>query len=79
MTAAIKTSLSRLDQAVGQLESAVVSTEKKAKAPQTDLFGVAAGSQKASVANDVDPKVLANRLDNAISKVEQILREEGRA
>jgi len=86
VTTAIKTSLSKLNQSLTTLETAVEHAESKAASPkssQRDLFGVVTGIKKqakdnnaASAANDIDPKILANRLDTAIAKVEQILQEE---
>ncbi len=79
MSAAIQTSLSQLGRAVENLETsasiAQVSVDtalKSANSSQNDLFG---SSKKAPAANDVDTKAIANRLDNAIAKVEQILKE----
>lgn len=76
MTTAIKSSLSKLDSALQNLESSLsVAQSKKEeaataapKAPQNDLFGAGTPSN--------DAKALASRLDGAISKVERLLRED---
>ena len=79
MSAAIQTSLSQLGRAVENLETSasvaqgsVEAAIKSARSSQHDLFGMA---QKEPAANDLDTKAMANRLDNAIAKVEQILKE----
>ncbi len=72
MTAAIKTSLMDLHGAIGNLENSVVSATAQKKKAQEDLFTV---PLKSNAANDMDPKVLAGRLDSAIAKVEKLLRE----
>lgn len=78
---AILQAVSHLNGAVSKLESAVVAQEKnravvkKSSAiAQTDLFAapVAANQRGKYVA---DPAALARKLDVAIEKVEQILRE----
>ncbi len=79
---AILQAVSRLNGAVSKLEVAVVQQEKSrvstgkksAALPQTDLFAapVAANQRGKYVA---DPAALAKKLDIAIEKVEQILRE----
>lgn len=79
---AILQAVSHLNGAVSKLESAVVAQEKNrisvskkvAALPQTDLFAapVAANQRGKYVA---DPAALARKLDIAIEKVEQILRE----
>lgn len=76
MTAAIKSSLRDLHGAIEGLENTVVEAmaEKKnaEKSSQDDLFTL---PLKGGAANDMDPKVLAGRLDSAIEKVEKLLRE----
>lgn len=77
MTTAIKSSLSKLDGVLQQLESsatnaqAKISNSNQAQAGQSgqhhDLFG--------AVSNDAEAKALASRLDGAIAKVERLLRE----
>ncbi len=82
MSAAIRTSLNKLNAAVEHLERAV-ETKKNAPAPkkgnqsQADLFGaMTAGQQPASNNfNPVNVRMLATRLDNAINQVEEILKE----
>lgn len=78
MTAAIKTSLTQLNQALQTLEQSAANAadnarEKAKAAPKSsgmDLFSAPQPS-----ANDVDAKALASRLDGAIAKVEKLLRE----
>lgn len=75
MTAAIKSSLRDLHGAIEGLENTVVEAmaeKKKAEKSQDDLFTL---PLKGGAANDMDPKVLAGRLDSAIEKVEKLLRE----
>lgn len=76
---AILQAVSRLNVAVGNLEKAAVVTQeksrasgKKAGAAQIDLFSAPANQRGKYVA---DPAALARKLDVAIEKVEQILRE----
>lgn len=77
MSAAIKSSLHKLNNAVYKLESALESkklaTKKPATASQNDLFS--AGQQNPSNFNAVNVRMLATRLDTAINQVEQILKE----
>ncbi len=80
MTAAIQTSLTQLGRAVENLETSVSvaevnidATVKAAKSSQHELFS--APSKATSNSNGIDPKILAGRLDSAIEKVEQILRQ----
>ena len=72
MTAAIKSSLSNLDAALGKLETSIATVESNKSSPAKaggDLFSAPRPS------NDIDAKALASRLDGAISKVEKLLRE----
>jgi hypothetical protein len=74
VTAAIKTSLNNLNQALESLETTAQQAQEKTKNRQKsgapDLFSVPKTSN-----NDVDAKALASRLDGAIAKVEKLLRE----
>ena len=77
---AILQAVSRLNGAVGKLEAAVVQQEKgrtsgkKTPAGQIDLFATpTAANQRGKYV--ADPAALARKLDVAIEKVEQILRE----
>lgn len=82
MSAQIKSSLTKLDQAVNKLESvidmrmeaAIKDANEKADG-QSDLFASMVGSRKSNNDNAVDAKALADKLDSAISKVEKILQE----
>jgi hypothetical protein len=73
VTTAIKSSLTKLNDSLQQLEISMSAAAKKkasapAKVPQNDLFSIPA--------NNAEAKALANRLDGAIAKVERLLREE---
>lgn len=78
---AILQAVSRLNGAVSKLEVAVVQQEKAARASslkkstvgQSDLFSAPAANQRGKYV--ADPVALARKLDVAIEKVEQILRE----
>ncbi len=74
MSAAIRTSLNKLNKAVHSLESAIETRKaatKKAVAGQNDLF-----SQPAQAGvNPMNVRMLAKRLDTAIEQVETILKE----
>lgn len=76
MSAAIKSSLNKLNNAVYKLESALetkkASIKKQPAASQNDLFSAAAPAQNLNASN---VRMLASRLDNAILQVEQILKE----
>jgi predicted nucleic acid-binding Zn-ribbon protein len=79
VTTAIKSSLTKLNGALQQLETSVSAAESKLqnaaantqpaapKGQTHDLFG--------AVSNDTEAKALASRLDGAIAKVERLLRE----
>ncbi len=76
MSAAIKSSLNKLNNAVYKLESALESKKnapkKAAPVGQNDLFTAANPGQNLNPSN---VRMLASRLDNAILQVEQILKE----
>jgi hypothetical protein len=85
MSAAIRSSLGKLNNAVQKLESALESKKaapRKASAftPQNDLFAAAVPDSPAGppALNPANVKMLARRLDSAIAQVETILKE-GRA
>ena len=76
MSAALQSSLTKLNRAVEKLESAVETKTDAAKSNgQNDLFGGI--TTKASRSNDnlVDTAALADKLDSAILKVEKMLQE----
>lgn len=85
MSAAIRTSLNKLNSAVQKLETAVeakkaasAAAPKKGNQNQTDLFAaMTAGQQQQGSANlnANNVRMLATRLDNAILQVEEILKE----
>lgn len=78
MTVAIKESLNKMYEALQGLERSAVqaqdnakkNAERAAKKSPPDLFSVPSAPQ-----NDVDAKALASRLDSAIAKVENLLKE----
>lgn len=77
---AIIQALSQLNGSVNKLEAAAVQIEKtravskkKNSSPQIDLFAAPAANQRGTYV--ADPAALARKLDVAIEKVEQILRE----
>ncbi len=77
---ALLQAVSRLNGAVSNLEQAAVAQEKarassgkKKSSPQIDLFAQPASNQRGKYV--ADPAALARKLDVAIEKVEQILRE----
>lgn len=85
MSAGIKESLGRLNGALQSLETAIVekSEEIQLREHQQDLFN-AEVAQKATASavalgadietqNSIDPAILAQRLDNIIDKVEQVM------
>ena len=83
MVSQIEISLNRLNEAVALMETAVTrrAQERKAekgkkKSAQPDLFSappVAANAAPRNVVN-IDPVMLARKLDGTIEKMEQILR-----
>jgi len=81
VSAAIKASLQKLNNAVYKLESAVQSVETKKSKPakstaQDDLFSAISGNKPAANnGNNLNVRQLAARLDTAINQVEQILKE----
>ena len=75
MSAAIRSSLIKLNEAVERLETSVKTASSAPKAAQTDLFGAVSSKKPA---NNIDAKALAKRLDSTIDRVERLLKE-GRA
>lgn len=82
MSAAIRTSLNRLNAAVQKLEHAVETKKATSAAPkkgtqnQTDLFGALnTAPQQQGNMNPMNVRMLATRLDHAINQVEEILKE----
>lgn len=82
---AIVESLNQLNAALERLETAALQQqEQKRQAPksnQQDLFGSASSARSEGAANingsvvSIDPALLAKKLDIAIERVEQVLRE----
>lgn len=76
MSAAIRTSLNRLNGAVQKLETAIETRKKAPKgAGQNDLFSAVPDSPAGPAMNPMNVRMLAQRLDNAINQVETILKE----
>lgn len=83
MSAAIRTSLNKLNNAVQKLETAVetrkaagfTAPKKGAAAGQNDLFSAMTANQSPTNMNPMNVRMLAQRLDNAIEQVETILKE----
>ena len=82
MSATIRTSLNKLNNAVHKLESAIetrkaaaAAAPKKTAAGQNDLFSAVTASQQPTNMNPMNVRMLAKRLDNAIEQVETILKE----
>lgn len=79
MTVAIKESLTKLHESLKDLEQnaakaqvkAQENNKKSAKKGPPDLFTVPTNAN-----GEVDAKALASRLDSAIAKVENLLKEE---
>ncbi len=81
MSAAIQNSLSGLARSVEALDEAVLEAAAKPKPPQKDLFASVKSAQStpsnvnASNVEQFDSGAFAARLDSAIGRVEQMLRE----
>ncbi len=80
MSAAIRTSLNKLNNAVQKLESAIETRKTAPKktasgASQNDLFSAMTASQSPTNMNPMNVRMLAQRLDTAIEQVETILKE----
>ncbi len=75
---AILNALSVLDRSLGNLEDAAIAQEQKAlKLQQQDLFNGATNGYESNGNGhmNVDPAVLAQKLDITIERIEQVLRE----
>jgi hypothetical protein len=76
---AIRQALSKLESAVGKLEGRVVKYESSLTGVQRDMFGAPVakknGFNGSGHNSDVQGPLFAKRLDQAIEKVEDILRE----
>lgn len=78
---AIHQALGRLFDSIENLEGSAAGQARALKQmQQQDLFNRMATSKQADALIKVDPALLAQKLDGAIMKIEQVLREgEGRA
>ncbi len=78
---AIRQALAKLEGAVGKLEGNVVKYESALTGQQRDMFGAPIAAKKNGNANgnghnaDLQGALFAKRLDQAIEKVEDILRD----
>jgi len=80
VSAAIRTSLNKLNNAVHKLETAIETrkaavAKKPAGAGQNDLFSAMTSNQSPTNMNPMNVRMLASRLDTAIEQVETILKE----
>jgi len=85
VTVAIKESLVKLNDVLQGLEQSATQAEDNAKKNveraakrkgPPDLFSVPSSASASTPESDVDAKALASRLDSAIEKVENLLKEE---
>jgi hypothetical protein len=74
---AIKHALARLDSAISKLEGAAESYESSLTGAQRDMFVAPAkpNGMKKQNGHDLDSALMARRLDQAIEKVEAILKD----
>ena len=82
MSTAIRNSLTSLDQAIDKLDKALIEHEALQKQQQQELYAAKAalndnGASSGSVSgiNNTNAEQFVLRLDNAIDKVERLLRE----
>lgn len=73
---AIRNALESLQQSVRGLEKSVIILEKTRVGEQRDMFAQSSGE---GVIGAVSSELIAQRLDNAIEKVEQLLQEDDAA
>ena len=70
----IMDALAKLDKAVGNLDGAIQGFEENVAGQQRDMFGAASNeNEDDSEGHTIDGAVIAQRLDQAIEKVETIL------
>lgn len=69
----VRSSIENLHSAIMRLESAVTNMEETRMGEQRDMFAAAPSNENAS--KSMDSSLIAKRLDNAIEKVEQLLRD----
>ncbi len=69
---AVQQALSKLTNAIGSLETSLDTFEGNLKGKQRDMF--AAPAKPAKVAN-MNSELVAEKLDNAIAKIEAVLKE----
>ncbi len=77
---AIRTSLQRLTAALGNLETSVDQLETSVTGVQRDMFATGPSNENgAKASGSENKKVIADRLDNAIEKVEKLLAQDASA
>ena len=67
--------LSKLSQVVGKLEGSVNVLETSLAGEQRDMFGASNASNNNAVQNGVDTELVAQKIDLAIEKIEDVLSE----
>lgn len=72
---AVRSSIENLHNAIMRLDSALTDLEENRKGEQRDMFAAPASNENGSDDNSADNSVIAKRLDNAIEKVEQLLKD----
>ncbi len=68
---AVEQALLKLNQVVGKLETSVSTVEVTLKGQQRDMFGTPTNKTGANV----NPEIVAQKLDSAIETLESVLRE----
>ncbi|MFP4314332.1 MAG: hypothetical protein ACLFR0_08395 [Alphaproteobacteria bacterium] len=71
---AVRSSLENLHNAIVKLESAVGIMEESRMGEQRDMFSIAPSNENGTQ-KILDGGVIASRLDNAIEKVEKLLKD----
>lgn len=69
----MRSSIENLHKAIMRLEGAVTDMEETRLGEQRDMFAAPPSNENAS--KSMDNSLIAKRLDNAIEKVEQLLRD----
>ena len=71
---AVQQALSSLTRAIDTLETSLGSFEEGLKGKQRDMFAMPAKPEKIANNNAVNTDLVAAKLDNAIAKIEAVLR-----
>lgn len=69
----LRSSIENLHRSIMNLETAVSQAEENSVGQQRDMFSVAPSNENST--KTIDGSVIAKRLDNAISKVEELLKD----